>query len=112
MKGWIHFLSLLHHAQPVPIHTGHLVTRKANLIPAFLGKCSYPSISLCDSVCKHLKEKEEEKKKTQPLDRLINPEDRGQSFEAGDGAPTLCPALGSPPGSGLSSGLQDVAMET
>lgn len=101
MKGWIHFLSLSHQAQPVPIHIGHLATWKTNLIHTFLGKSSYPRISLCDEACEHLEEE-----KNIPKQTVINPGETGQSFEAEDRALTLCPTLGSPQAAGPSSYLQ------
>lgn len=100
MKGWIHFLSLSHQAQPVPIHTGHLATWKTNLIHTFLGKSSYPRISLCDEACEHLEEEENIPKQT-----VMNPGETGQSFEAEDRALTLCPALGGPQAAGPASYL-------
>lgn len=51
--------------------------------------------------CKHLKEEEKN-----PRTDCEEPRDEEQSFEAGDGALTLCPALGSPRADGLSSHLQ------
>lgn len=91
MKGWIHFLSLLHQEQPVPIHAGHLATQKTNLIPTFLGKSSYPRISLCDVAWEHLKEERKKKTHTQKntprqTDELRG-EQKGQS--SGTGARAL-----------------------
>ena len=81
MNGWTH-LPLTHQAQPAPTHTGHLATWKTNSIPAVLGKSPCPRISLCImTTCKHLKEVKKIPKQT-----VMNPGERGQSFEAGDRA--------------------------
>lgn len=84
VKGWIHLLSRLHQAQPIPMHPEHLATWKTNFIPMFLGKVFItregPSVM---------------------WQTANNAGERGQSSEAGDNTWTWCPALARPQADGV-----------